>query len=379
MKSKNLLAVVLCLSFATAYAQSEEQVLNSDPIDVDGYLKEKQVTDGELEQIRSEIRKQKTEVQLNKDKSKGYQELSRTTEKLSDTTETYLEDKKSAQADIAEYNKKIKCLMEENPGKDCDKYVRNRKREEQAQVVQQEVQVQQAAPAATSVVEAPVAAPTLDKAFEEIKLVPYGGATQYNGEIEQLEAEISAGLRLESNITTRFSMGIGLNFAQMKTNDFANSAFNQGWYGQDYYNQYNDGREIQYRGMGVDLYGKFFITRGERFRPYLGAGLGYSRANVKYTNNDTYTDPTFGKQFGNEVYQTSFATGTVMAGTEVMITKSFGINIEGAMSSGLGSAMSSESNKNITNSPDQKRLRELGDEIINSNQFSLFAGAVVIF
>lgn len=379
MKSKNLLAVVLCLNFATAYAQSEEQVLNSDPIDVDGYLKEKQVTDGELEQIRHEIRKQKNEVQLNKDKSKGYQELSRTTEKLSDTTEDYIDSKKSAQSDIAEYNKKIKCLMEETPGKDCDKYVRNRNREEQAQVVQQEVQVQQAAPAATSVVEAPAAMGDLNKPFEEIKLIPFAGATQFNGDIEQLEAEIAAGLRLESNITTRFSIGIGLNFAQMKTNDFANSAFNQGWYQTGYYDQFNNGREIQYRGMGVDLYSKFFITRGERFRPYVGAGLGYNRANVKYTNNDTWQDPTFGRQFGNEVYQTSFATGTVMAGTEVMITKSFGINIEGSMSTGLGSSMSSQSNKNVTNSPDQKRLRELGDEIINSNQFSLFAGAVVTF
>jgi Skp family chaperone for outer membrane proteins len=96
MKSRNLLALMLALSFSAAYAQSEEQVLNSDPIDVDGYLKEKQVTDGELEQIKSEIRKQKNEVQLNKDKTKSYQELSRTTEKLSDTTEDYLDNKKSA-------------------------------------------------------------------------------------------------------------------------------------------------------------------------------------------------------------------------------------------------------------------------------------------
>jgi hypothetical protein len=48
MKSRNLLALVLALSFTTAYAQSEEQVLNSDPIDVDGYLSQRQVTDGEL-------------------------------------------------------------------------------------------------------------------------------------------------------------------------------------------------------------------------------------------------------------------------------------------------------------------------------------------
>jgi outer membrane protein W len=130
--------------------------------------------------------------------------------------------------------------------------------------------------------------------------------------------------------------------------------------------------------MGVDLYGKFFITKGERFRRYLGAALGYNRSTMNYTNNDTYSDPRFG-QFGNETYTNSYATGTVMAGSEIMITKSFGINLEGAMSTGLGNAMSSQASKNITNRPDQKRLRELGNEIINANALSIFAGAVVTF
>lgn len=372
MKTKTLMALMLSLTFANVYAQSEEQVLNSDPIDVDGYMHEKAVTDGELEQIKGEIRKQKNEVMLNKEKTKGFKELTRTTEKLSETTEEYIDEKKTAQKDIAEYNAKIKCLMDENPGKDCDKYVRNRRDQQE-----DAVSTSQAAPAATSSAEAPAALnPT--NAFELIKLIPYAGATQYNGQIEQLDSEIAAGMRLESNITSRFSMGVGFNFAQLKTNDFANSQFsNQGWYSG--YNNMYGGREIQYRSMGIDLYGKFFITRSERFRPYVGAGLGYNRANMRYTNNNTYSDPMYGAQFGNENYNTSYATGTLMAGSEIMITRSFGINLEGAFSSGLGNAMSSQASKNITNSPDQKRLRELGTEIINANALSIFAGAVVVF
>ena len=377
MKSRNLLALMLALSFSAAYAQSEEQVLNSDPIDVDGYLKEKQVTDGELEQIKSEIRKQKNEVQLNKDKSKSYNELSKTTEKLSDTTEDFIDSKKSAQKDIAEYNAKIKCLMEENPGKDCDKYVRNRDRnEELAQApVEQEVKVQQAA--ATSVVEAPAAAST-GAPFEEIKLLPYGGTTQYNGKVEQLEAELAAGLRLESNITTRFSMGMGINYAGLKTNDFASNIYSMQNFGLGY-----QSREIQYKSMGIDLYGKFFITKGERFRPYVGAGLGYNRATANYTennNNNIFNNNTGNmNNFGGEEYRTSYFNGQVMAGTEVMISKGFGINVEAAFSSGLGNSVSSQSSRNALNNPDQNRLRDLGNEIINSSAMSIFAGAVVIF
>jgi opacity protein-like surface antigen len=374
MKSNNLIVLALSLSFASAYAQSG-QVLNSDAIDVDGYLHERPVTDGELEQIKNEIRKQKNDVVLNKEKTKGFKELTKTTEKLSETTEEYIDEKKSAQKEIAEYNAKIKCLMEENPGKDCDKYVRNRRREE----VKQEVSVAQAAPVATS--QSSVSAETLSgQPFETIKLIPYAGGTQYNGKIEQLEAEFAGGIRLESNITTRFSMGIGLNITQLKTQDFANNMFaNQGWMPQ--YNNMFGAREIQYRSFGLDLYGKFFLTNGERFRPYVGAGLGYNRSSMRYTQNDVNNIMWNGQNnfFGNEEFRASFANATLMAGSEVMITRSFGLNIEAAYSTGLGNAMNSQNARNPMTSPDQVRLRELGQEIINANALSIFAGAVIVF
>ncbi len=385
MKSKTLLVLALTLSFANAFAQSaEERVLNTEPIDVDGYLSEKQVTDGELEQIRSEIRKQKNEVVLNKEKTKGFKELSKTTEKLSETTEEYLDEKKDAQKEIAEYNKKIKCLMEENPGADCAKYVRAA-REEQAPVeapVVQEIAVAQAAPATVSTVEMEPAAGMGDSAFETIKMLFQGGVTNYNGEKESLQAD-AAGLRIESNVNNRFSMGVGFNYAQLKTDDYANGSNiygNNNYYGSQYYGAYGQkGREIQYKKMGIDLYGKFFITQGTRFRPYIGAGLGYNMADLKYSQNNPYQNTTFGYNYGNEAYKTNFATGTVSLGSEVMITRSFGLNFEGTYATGLGSSLSSQNSKNVSNSPDQRRLGQLADDIINSNSLSIFAGAVVVF
>lgn len=370
MKTRNLLALGLTLSFATAYAQTSDQVLNSDPINVDGYVHEQQVTDGELEQIKSEIRKQKGEVVLNKEKTKGFKELSKTTEKLSETTEEYLDEKKDAQKEIAEYNAKIKCLMDENPSADCDKYVKNRKEE----TVTQEVAVAQAAPETTSAAEVA----TGSNPFEVIKLIPLVGATQYNGKIENLESEFAAGLRLESNINTRISMGVGFNYAQLKTQDFANNGFNNNPYAQGYYGFYGQqGREIQFNTMGIDLYSKFFITNGARFRPYVGGGLGYNRSTMKYTDNQNFAFG--GNNFGNEEFNNSYFTGRLMLGSEVMITKSFGLNIEAGYATGLGSSLSSQNAQNFNNSPDQVRLRQLGNEIINANALSVFAGVVVVF
>ena len=123
-----LLQSLSLLTFSSlALANTDEKVLNSDPIHIDGYLKEAQVTDRELEQINSELQKQQTEIKLNKEKSKGYQKLSVTTEKLADETESYLNERDESQKVIDEYNKKIDCLMNKRNTPECSKYVKAKK------------------------------------------------------------------------------------------------------------------------------------------------------------------------------------------------------------------------------------------------------------
>lgn len=385
MKKTNLLVLALSLTFATAYAQQgPEQVLNSAPINVDGYLaEEKPVTDGELESIRNELTKQKMGTQLNKEKAKDLGKLTNQTEKLLDSQDEYIDQKIESTQAIKQFNnkyeenqKKLRCIMEELDTEECEPYKNKYKKNEKVkeEYVEQRVQVGQAAPVVST---AELASAPTGKAFEAIKLLPYAGATSYNGETEQVEAEIAAGLRLESNITSRFSMGIGFNFAQLKTNDFGNGS---SYMNQGYMNQFGQqGREIQYRGMGLDVYGKFFLTNGARFRPYLGAGLGYTRASMKYNDDQNYFDPMNSYRYGKEEYNTSFVNGQLMIGSEIMISEGFGINIEGAYSTGLGESLSSKSAQNGGTSPDQARLRDLGEELVNSNALSIFAGAVVNF
>lgn len=113
-------------SSTLALAQTETTVLESETINVDGYVKEQKVADQELVQLQSEIQKQKKEIVLNKEKAKKFQELSKSVEKLSETTEEYLEEKRAAQEQIAEYNTKVKCLQATTPGPECDKYVRRK-------------------------------------------------------------------------------------------------------------------------------------------------------------------------------------------------------------------------------------------------------------
>jgi len=384
MKTTNktlALAVLVSLTMGQVYAQ-DDQVLNSDPINVDGYLHEKPVTDGELEGIKSELGKQKTMTGLNKEKAKELGKLSQQTEKLLDSQDEYIDSKIESQKAIKEFNrksaeneKKLKCLLEESTSPDCAKYVKSRRAEPE---VREEISTVQAAPAKTTIVEAaaPVAAGPL-KPFEEIKLLPYAGVTNFQGNAEKLETEFAGGLRVESNVTDRLSLGVGFNYGQFNTEDFGGDYGNQVYY-PGYFNTYGNGRNIRFRGMGVDAYGKFFITKGERFRPYLGAGLGYQRMTLSYTENNQFNGNLYGNRFGNEELTTGYINAMLSAGTEVLITRGFGMNIEFQYSRGFG-AGSTENGIDPFNAPDQRRLEDLSDDIIGANALSVFAGAIVIF
>jgi septal ring factor EnvC (AmiA/AmiB activator) len=122
-----LLTVVFCAQVSANIPSSESNVVTSTVINVDGYVpEEKAATDPELQQIRSEIERQKTETVLNREKAKNFKVLKKSVEQLSETTEEYLSEKKDAKAQIAEYNLKVRCMQTEDTSSECAKY--NRKR-----------------------------------------------------------------------------------------------------------------------------------------------------------------------------------------------------------------------------------------------------------
>lgn len=107
---------------------AEDTVLESAPINVDGYVKKEEApADPELLNIRSEIDRQKKEIVLNKAKAQKFKELGRSTEQLSEITEEMLLERRQAQEEIANYNLKVKCLSAQNPGAECDKFLRKRR------------------------------------------------------------------------------------------------------------------------------------------------------------------------------------------------------------------------------------------------------------
>ena len=363
MKTKSAFKLLLSLSVISSSfvgAIANDAVLNSDPIDINGYVSEAPATDNELEKVKGELRRQKQTIQINKQKSKKYQELGRTTEKLADVTEDLIEERKDATSTIDKYNKKIDCLMQQDPGADCDEYVKRKdtvstKLASQAQV---ETEVQ-----------------TPRKMGDVIKLLPYAGVASIQSENEDLEAGLNVGMKIESDVTSRVSVGLGINYTSLKTTDFG---------GQNTLGFNNIGREIEYSNLNFDIYSKYFITKTERFRPYIGAGLAYNRTTSAYasSNNTQVNFNGFNAQSGDQEVSASNITAKIVGGSEILFTKSFGLNLELQYSKGFGSGLSSEtngSNNNLFQDFSQVRLEELTDEINSAHTISVSAGVLVLF
>jgi outer membrane protein W len=371
-KAIRLLLSLAVVSSSIAGATANDAILNSDPIDINGYVQQEiPATDQELEQVRKDVQFAKRETVINKEKTKNYKKLVRQTEKLADSSEEMIEERQEAQAQAAQYKVKIDCLMGRDSGEQCDKFVKSDK-----------VTTGMAAPAK---VEANVSAtPQLG---DVIKMLPYAGITSFQSENEDLEADMSLGLRVESDITARFSVGLGFNYTTLKTTDFKNGY--AGYTAGDFYDRYSQmygaGREVEYTNMNFEMYSKYFITKTSRFRPYIGGGIAYNRTSSNYTDNQNQTIPSYGNntgynyqnQFGDEEITSNLISARILAGSEILFTNSIGANLEIQYSKALGSSFGDQEAR--VEGPDQKRLRDLSAEINDAHTFSVSAGILVLF
>ena len=368
MKAKSMIKLFLSLSVISSSfvgAIASDAVLNSDPIDINGYVSEPMATDSELEAVKADVRKSKSLISINKEKTKSYKNLGRNMEKLLDVTEEAIEEANEANEIKAKYSARIDCLMKKNEPEECAQYRKTKK---------DTVSTKMAAPAPQVVAEVK-SVKSKDSFGEEIKILPYGGYTSIQSENEDLSAEVSAGLRIESNVSSRFSIGIGFNYMNLTTSDCNNCQ-------NFYYGNYR--RDIEYTSYSFDFYSKFYLTKTERFRPYLGAGIGYSRTSAKYTDsnrnngyNYNYNNYNNNYRYNKEELTTSIMGMRIMGGTEILFTENVGANVELQYSRGIGSGFNEDETDN--HSTDLGRLTELSDEINEANIFSVSVGVLVLF
>ncbi|MEA9357250.1 hypothetical protein SHI21_13580 [Bacteriovorax sp. PP10] len=135
---------------------------------------------------------------------------------------------------------------------------------------------------------------------ETFKITPFVGMTQYSSNKFDYESTYTAGIRAETRINERFVTGFGLTISSMTIKEEVISQFD-------------------YSSYGVDLYTKIYLLSDLRFQPYIGAGAGYLKSNLKHTSymqvNDNDSDM-------------NTLNGEVMGGIDLMFTRGIGFNFE---------------------------------------------------
>jgi outer membrane protein W len=183
---------------------------------------------------------------------------------------------------------------------------------------------------------------------ETFKITPFVGMTQYSSNQFDYESTYTTGLKVEARINEKFVTGLGLTVSSMTIKEEAIS-------------------EFDYSSYGVDLYTKIYLLSELRFQPYLGAGVGYLKSNLKHTSymqvNDNDSDM-------------NTLNGEVMGGIDLMFTRGIGFNFEAKY---VRPFSTSSYSPNYSQTYSQYSTEKLAHEIGNSGHLVFATGMIVSF
>ena len=350
--------MALVASPAVVFAQDDDllantdEVLNSEQIDIDGSFERRESASDRIAKLRKRLERQNEEMM----------------------------------------NKKI----ENERIKSEKKLEKKLRRAFTGQRKSDRVNVRQAAPQKLTAV-APVAAP---KKIRKTSVTPSLGISQSLGD-DNAESKLNFGLNIEHAVHENVSVGFGVGYSKIEFDDRTTNL--NGFGGINFGNDPASKSDVdyEYERLNINLNSKFYFTGlDSKFRPYVGAGLGYNRVTVSDTNaaNDCIQENgnfgfnnnpscNSGVLFGfNQVEQDSELTDSLfsasaMIGTNFMINDFVGLNVNFTYTKFLNEAFSGNEEDALAASqrPDEENTRKRGKAISEDSVAGVSAGVVISF
>ena len=203
------------------------------------------------------------------------------------------------------------------------------------------------------------------------------GVSNINSSALDLETSLSGKISAESRINKKLSLGLGVGYTSVKMtpiNDFYGNSFVSPYYGSGYYNvNAAYGRQVSYEQLDVSANSKMIFGNSSKLNPYIGFGLLYSRFNMSYDAN--FYQATGLNQ--NNGINGGFLSLNANIGTRLMLSEMLGINLELGYTRGIGGVLGGN-NYSLLN-PDHRVLRNLANEISESNIFGIQGGLLLSF
>ena len=245
------------------------------------------------------------------------------------------------------------------------------------------VQTVQAAPQTVVAV-----APSVEETEGKNRVIPYIGVKQFNGDsVDSFESNLNIGLVFENMVHERVSVGLGVNYTTMDITDrnTFNSFYNDPYYYNDPFNNFNfnnfNGNEITYKGLNLNLMGKYFFTMSSKIRPYAGLGLGYNRMSLKNENQSSFQYDFSNLSEEDSTVSGSNVSASALFGAEVSFTNTLGLNLEFNYTRALTSGFEENPSLGFGSNYELNRanLMRLGSNLEQSDVASLNVGFIVKF
>lgn len=230
-----------------------------------------------------------------------------------------------------------------------------------------------------TIIERVIEVPAAPKIEEEklTRITPTFGLSSFQGADIDFEAKTSLGVSADHLILPNVALGAALNYSTMEITDTANSYADTTSLGNNYGVIFPNGRQMSFNKLSVEANSRFFVTLESKLKPYIGAGIGYNKTNLKYdgsANGYTYN----GISYGSEGVSTNFVTGSVRLGAEMDLTNSVALGLDVGYTKALSSGFGTKNETTNTNE-DQRRLEKVSSAIEDSSNLTINAGVVLKF
>lgn len=254
------------------------------------------------------------------------------------------------------------------------------------------VTIRQAAPQKLAAA-APVVAP---KKIKRTAITPSIGVSTSLGE-DNAESKINFGVNIEHAVHENVSVGFGIGYSQLEFDDRTSNVDPFGFSNQDA----KQDVDYEYQRLNINLNSKFYLTGlDSKFRPYVGAGIGYNRVTVSDVNegdNCIQENGNFGFNNNpncsngtllgfNQVEQDTELTDSVFSataniGTNILFTDMVGMNINFSYTKFITSAFDGNEDDAASASlrPDEENTRKIGKAISEDSVAGISAGVVIKF
>lgn len=219
-----------------------------------------------------------------------------------------------------------------------------------------------------------------------VSIAPIFGLSSINNDNYNMDSRYTVGVGMEVDITDNVSFTASFRYSQYDVS-LASSNPTYSFYNANNPSLLNTRQQLEYNQNVIDATGRYYVLpTSYRFRPFLGAGIGYNRGFLNYDQKtlDAYNNNPYYASSGQlDDYSVSSVLGILELGGDLQLSKGFAVGINFKYNSILSSSENQPLNNNAflinSGNPGPTDKNTVGGSLRDSSFYSLLGTVKISF